>query len=64
MLLWATVGAVDAGLVLCAAVDDALGGSPGATVPPMSLGRTAGGVPAACFGVRSRVRWLLERVLP
>jgi hypothetical protein len=30
----------------------------------MCLVRTAAGVPAACFGVRSRVRWLLERVLP
>ena len=39
-------------------------GVPSKTVQPMSLERTAGGVPAACFGVRSRVRWLLERALP
>jgi hypothetical protein len=40
------------------------GDTPGATAQPMSRRAPAGGVPAACLGVRSRVRWLLERVLP
>jgi hypothetical protein len=30
----------------------------------MSLGARLSAFPAACFGVQSRVRWLLERVLP
>jgi hypothetical protein len=51
-------------LVLRAAVSVRSWDVPSKTVQPMSLQRTAGGVPAACFGVRSRVRWLLERVLP
>lgn len=55
---------IDARLVLRAAVSVHSWDVPSKTVQPMSRSRTAGGVPAACFGVRSRVRWLLERVLP
>jgi hypothetical protein len=51
-------------LSLRAAVSVRSWDGPGTTAQPMRLVRTAAGVPAACFGVRSRVRWLLERVLP
>jgi hypothetical protein len=51
-------------LVLRAAVSVCAWDVPSKTAQPMSLASAAGGVPAARFGVRSRVRWLLERVLP
>lgn len=57
MLLCSTVQAVGARLVLRAAVS---GGRPVQRFSQCLSEGTGSGVPAACFVVKSRVRWLLE----
>lgn len=60
MLLCSTARAVGARLVLRAAVSGALGVHPGQRFSQCLSKGTDSGVPAACFVVKSRVRWLLQ----
>lgn len=63
MLLCSTARTVGARLVLRAAVSGALGVFPAQRFSQCLSKGTDSGVPAACFAVKSRVRWLLEREL-
>jgi hypothetical protein len=63
MLLCSTMRTVCARLVLRAAVSGALGVYPAQRFSQCLSRGTDSGVPAACFVVKSRVRWLLERAL-